>query len=113
MCERKQFEQGRVVVKHLFEMRHQPALVDRIARETSAGMAVDRALADAAKRELDRAEIALVVQAQSGAPQELEHRRLRKFRRAAHAAVDRIDHAGDLAGRAVALGAGDYSAPFW
>src|SRR5216683_2141419 len=64
MCERKQFEQERVVVKHLFEMRHQPALVDRIARETSAEMVVDATLANAVKREFDRTEIALVVQAQ-------------------------------------------------
>src|SRR5215831_9096809 len=93
-------------------MGHQPALVDRIARETSAEMVVDAALADAVKRELDRTEIALVVHALSGAPQELEHRRLGKLRRPAHAAVDRIDHPGDLAGRAIELGRGDHDAPF-
>src|SRR6516164_5398561 len=93
-------------------MRHQPALVDRIARETPAEMVVDAALADAVKREFDRTEIALVVHALSGAPQKLEHHRLGKFRRPAHAAVDGINHAGDLAGRAVELGRGDHDAPF-
>src|SRR6516164_5806377 len=93
-------------------MRHQPALVDRITRETSAEMVVNAALANAVKREFDRTEIALVVHALPGAPHELEHHRLRKFRRATHAAVDRIDHAGDLACRAVELGHGDHDAPF-
>ena len=58
----------------------------------------------------DRAVIALVVHALAGAPQELEHHRLREFRRAAHAAVDRVDHAGDLIGGAVEFGCGDNDA---
>src|SRR6516162_6614708 len=93
-------------------MRHQPALVDRIAREAAAEMIVDAALADAGEREFDRTEIAPVVQAPPGAPQELEHRRLWEFRRSAHAAVDRIDHAGYLTGRAVEFGRGDHHASF-
>src|SRR5262245_65752918 len=93
-------------------MRHQPALVDRIAREAAAEMVVDAALADAGEREFDRTEIALVVQALASAPQELEHHRLREFGCPAHAAVDRINHAGDLIGRAVELGRGDHHAAF-
>src|SRR5215471_15105474 len=67
-------------------------------------MIVDAALAHARERELDRAEIASVVQPRPGAPEKFQHHRLWKFRRAAHAAVDRIDHAGDLGGGAVELG---------
>ena len=39
-----------------------------------------------------------------GAPEQLEHRGLRKFRRAAGAAVDRIEHAAELARGVVELG---------
>ena len=64
------------------------------------------------ERELDQREVALdrcVPPARP--PQQFEHRRLREFRRAAHAAVDRIDQAGDLLGGAVELGGADHHAP--
>ena len=54
ISERQQLEQLRVVVEHLLEMRHQPALVDRIAREAAAEMIVDAALADALERDARR-----------------------------------------------------------
>ncbi len=92
-------------------MRHQPLLVDRIAREAAAEMIVDSTLAHARERKLDGAEIAPVVHALPGAPEEFEHHGLREFRRAAHAAVDGIDHAGDLVGRAIELRRGDDHAP--
>src|SRR5262249_43999379 len=81
-----------------------------IAREAAAEMVVDAALAHARERELDRAEIAPVVQPLAGAPQEFEHHRLREFRRAAHAAMNGIDHARDLARRAVELARADRDA---
>ena len=43
MRERQQFEDLRVVVKHLLEMRHMPFGVGRIAREAAAEMIVDAA----------------------------------------------------------------------
>ena len=43
--EREQFEKLRIVVEHLLEMRHQPALIDGIAREAAAEMIVDAAFA--------------------------------------------------------------------
>ena len=41
-----QLEQQRVVVEHLLEMRHEPALVDAVAGEAAAEMIVDAALRD-------------------------------------------------------------------
>ena len=45
--------------------------------------------------------------AQAGAPEKLEQRRLREFRRAARAAVDRIDQAAELQRGVVELGGAD------
>ena len=53
-------------------------------------------------------EVALVAGALPGAPEEFEHHRLREFRRPAHAAVDGIDHAGELLRRAVELALADH-----
>ena len=86
--QRQQLQQLRVVVQHLLEMRHQPALVDRIAREAAAEMVVDAALAHALERVLDGLEEALVAGAQPGPPEHFQDRRLRKLGRAAQAAVD-------------------------
>ena len=109
MRERQQFEQLRIVVEHLLEMRHQPALVDRVAREAAAEMIVDAALADALERELDQREIALRRSVRWPA----RHRNssiigLRKFRRAAHAAMHRIDQAAELLRGAVELRRADH-----
>ena len=46
MRDREQLEELRVVVEHFLEMRHQPALVDRVAREAAAEMIVNAAFAD-------------------------------------------------------------------
>src|SRR5262245_60444226 len=92
-------------------MRHEPALVDRVAREAAAEMVVDAALADACQRELHRPETAAVVHALAGAPQELEHHGLRELWCPAHAAIDRIDHPGDLVGGTVELRRSDHRAP--
>ena len=103
----KQLEKLRVVVEHFLEMRDEPALVDRIARETAAEMVVDAALADVMKRNIDGAEIAGLAGAQAGAPQKFEQCRLRKFRRAARAAIDRIDDAAELLCGVVEFGGAD------
>ena len=77
-------------------MRHQPAFVDRIAREAAAEMIVDAALAHALERVLDGLEKSRIAGTQASPPQHLQDRRLRKLRRAAQAAVDRIEHIADL-----------------
>src|SRR5207247_2690435 len=101
MRERDQFQELGVIVEHLLEMRREPALVDRIAREAAAEMIVDAALADALEREVDGREVARLAGALAGPPQKFEQHRLREFGRAAHAAVDRIDQAADLRRRAI------------
>ncbi len=103
MGQRQQFEQLRVVVEHLLEVRHQPALVDRVAREAAAEMIVDAALADALERQLDRPEVALLAGALARPPQEFEQHALREFRRAADAAMRGIDQAAELLRGAVEL----------
>ncbi len=70
--QRQQLEQLRIVVEHLLEVRHQPALVDRIAREAAAEMIVDAALAHALKRMLHRFEEPDVAAAHAGAPQHFQ-----------------------------------------
>src|SRR5580704_12751779 len=94
ISERQKLEELGIVVKHLLEMRHQPFLIDRIAREAAAQMVVDAALAHALKRELDQLEKARVAGAQAGAPDEFQHRALREFRRAAEPAIHRIERPG-------------------
>ncbi len=69
---REQLEKLRVVVEHLLEMRHEPAFVDRIAREAAAEMIVDAALADMVERNLDGGEIARLAGAQARSPQQFE-----------------------------------------
>src|SRR5262245_5902410 len=92
-----------IVVEHLLEMRHQPALVDRVAREPAAEVIVDAALADALERDLDRREIALLAGALPCPPQEFEQHAVREFRRAAQAAMHGIDQAAELLRSAVEL----------
>ena len=95
MRERQQLQQLRIVVEHLLEMRHQPALVDRIAGKPAAEMIVDAALADALERDLDRGEVALLAGALPCPPQKFEHHAIGKFRRAADAAMHGIDQAAE------------------
>ena len=107
----KQFEKLRVVVEHFLEMRDEPTFIDRVAREAAAEMIVNAALADVMKRNIDGAEIARLAGAQAGAPQKFEQCRLRKFRRAARAAIDRIDDAAELLRGVVEFGGADRHLP--
>ena len=72
-------------------MRHEPSLVGRVAGETAAEMIVDAALRDMGEGEGDRLERSVEAVAQAGAPEEIEELRLRKFRRAFHAAIHGIN----------------------
>ncbi len=101
---REQFQELRVVVEHLLEVRHEPALVDRVARKAAAEVIVDPALADALERQQHAREkrrrrgarLALLARcALARAPQQLEQRALRKLRRAAQAAMRGVDRARD------------------
>ena len=67
-------------------MRHQPALVDAVAREAAAEMIVDAALGDLGEGEVDRLERIGESEAEARAPQQPEELRLGKFRRAPDAA---------------------------
>ena len=91
-------------------MRHQPTLIDRVAGKAAAEMVVDAAFADVVEGDLDRGEVARLAGAQSAAPQKLEQRRLREFRRAARAAIDRIDEAAKLPRGIVEFGNADRGA---
>ena len=51
-----QLDELRIVVEHLLEMRHEPALIDAVAREAAAEMIVDAALRDMGERQVDRLE---------------------------------------------------------
>src|SRR6266851_65291 len=110
MSKREQFENEGIVVEHLLEMRDQPALVHGIAREATAEMVIDSALAHSCEGQLDQTEIALVFQAQSSAPEKFEHHGLRELGRALHAAVHGIDQTADLIGYAIELGLADHCA---
>src|SRR5207247_2205450 len=68
MRQRQELEQLGVVVEHLLEVRHEPALVDRVAGKSAAQMVVDAALADSLERVLDQVEEPRVVLPQAGAP---------------------------------------------
>src|SRR3981081_2493519 len=92
-------------------MRDQPAVADGIAREAAPEVVIDTALAHPGERHFDRRVIALVVHALAGTPKEFQHHWLREFRRAAHAAMDGVDHAGDLIGHAVEFRGCDDDAP--
>ena len=84
-----QVDQQGVVVEHLLEVRHQPALVDRVAGEAAAEVIVDAALADVGQRVLDGGLGGGIVVADGAAPQQPEEAPLRELRRALQAAVRR------------------------
>ena len=46
----QQLDEQRIVIEHFLEMRHEPALVDAVAREAAAEMIVDAALRDVGQR---------------------------------------------------------------
>ena len=117
MRERQQLQELRVVVEHLLEVRHQPALVDRIARKAAAQMIVDPALADVLEGQQHAAEerrrggprlVLLRRRALAGAPEQFEQAALGKLRRAAQSPVLRVDRARDAARHAIELGEPDH-----
>ena len=78
-------DEQRVVVEHLLEVRHEPALVDRVAVEAAADEVVHAARGHRVER---RASTMLELAA---AQQELERRGGRELRRAAEAAPARVE----------------------
>src|SRR5438552_15702754 len=92
-----------VVIEHLLEMRHQPALVGRIAREAPAEMIVDAALAHRVERLGDRVAVRRLAAALPSMPQQLEDPGLRKFRRGADPAMKLVDLAQQPLGDPVEL----------
>ena len=75
-----EIDQQRVVVEHLLEVRGEPALVDRVAREAAAQVVVDAALADVGERGVDGMPGGLVAVADGAAPQQPEEAPLRELR---------------------------------
>ena len=65
----------RLVVEHLLEMRHEPALVHRVAMEAAAELIVHAALGHLAQREQRHVERFLVFRARVIAEQEIVDRR--------------------------------------
>ena len=108
MGEREKLEELGVVVHHLLEMRYQPALIDGVAREAAAEVIVDPALAHCVERQFHQFEEPPVAAADAGAPQHLQHRALREFRRAAEPAIDGIERAGDGVCGGVELAGADH-----
>src|SRR5437016_5448348 len=70
MRDAEELQKLRVVVEHLLEVRHQPALVGRVAREAAAEMIVDAALADMLERQQDAA-----MERRRGGPRRIFRRR--------------------------------------
>ena len=81
----------RVVVQHLLEVRHQPPLVGRVAREAASQVVVHAAAGHPAQRVLDHVPRVLLAGAGREAQQELQRHRLRKLRRATEATVLRVE----------------------
>ncbi len=82
-------------------MRRQPFLIGRIARKAAAEMIIDAALAHVIESDDHGVEIGTLRGSEIGAPEQLKDRGLRKFRRLADAAMERIDLAGQALGDAV------------
>ena len=98
---RHQVDEQGVVVEHLLEVRHQPALVHRVAREAAAQVVVDAALADVGERRVHRLQGRRMAVADGEAPQQPEVAPLRELGRpgkAAAAAIDRPHHGDDQRG---------------
>jgi hypothetical protein len=96
--ERQHVDQRRVVVEHLFEVRDEPLVVHRIAREAAAQMVVDAALAHLGERVRHRRPERLAPRVEPAPPEEFHDPHLRELRRLADAAPGRVD----LAQQAVA-----------
>ena len=99
-----------VVVEHLLEMWHQPAIVGRVAGEAAADVIVDAAAAERAEGEERRFRMAPVSRPQEGAMEKLDESGLRKLWRSAGAAMDGVDQGEKAPGREVEQGAVDGNA---
>src|SRR6202020_954378 len=93
MDKSQQFEDLRVVVQHLLEMRHEPFGVGRVARVAAAEMIVDASRVHRLEHGAQSLAEGWVATAEHLVPEEAEDRRVGKFRRAAQAAMDGIDRA--------------------
>jgi hypothetical protein len=89
--QRQQFENLRVVVEHLLEMGHEPFGVGRIAGVAAAEMVVDAACAHRLEQCSHRLAEPRVAAPEHLVPEKAEDRRVGKFRRAADAAMNRIE----------------------
>ncbi len=85
----------RVVVQHLLEVRHMPALVRRVAGETAADMVVDAARGHVLQGR-DQQGAGLFVATRGQGQQVLQQRRLRELGRVAETAVARVEAARQL-----------------
>ena len=81
-----------VVVRHLFEMRHDPALVNRIAVKASGKLVVYAAASHFLQRRDEYVPQSLVAGISILVNQEIDRRRMRELRCAAEAAVARVEH---------------------
>ena len=90
MRKRQHFENLRIVVEHFFKVRHEPAIIRRIARIAAAEMIVDAALRHMLQREAHAGPVGRFPEPSARAPQKFEDRRVGKFRRALEAAIDAI-----------------------
>ncbi len=86
--------QQRVVVEHLLEVGHRPRGVHRVAGEAAAELVVEATARHRLAGRLHHLQCALGAGAGVVAQQELQHHRRRELRRAAEAAVPRVELAG-------------------
>ena len=91
---RQQFEKLRVVVEHLLEVRHEPSLVDRVAREAASELVVDAALAHPAQSQQEGPAGCSIPRACSVAPEEFEHGGIGEFRRSPQPAIHAVHATG-------------------
>src|SRR5262249_14640967 len=91
MGEGEQFQDLGIVVEHLFEMRHMPLGVDRVAGEAAAEVVVNAALAESEKKLARRGASLLVAVAERLVPKKAKNRRMGEFWRAAEPAMNRVD----------------------
>ena len=87
--QRQQFEDLRVVVEHLLEMRHEPFGVGRIARVAAAEMIVDAARVHRLEHGAHGFAEGRIAAAEHLVPEEAEDRRVGEFRRAARGRRER------------------------
>ena len=88
-----QIDEQRIVVEHLLEMRHQPALIDRIARITAAEVIINAALRDVDQRLFDSSDAWLDAAAQTELPEKVQDHAIGEFRRPHQSAVIGVERA--------------------